>query len=287
MIKGLMITPPVLGRIAIGRMIEREGKRFPIKDNQFTITSQIQNQEGWILHPVDERLRGEDQKLRSIPIRLPFNEPELNLRAEYSLFDRETGRPLCVGNGEQARRMTNEGMQVISCPSPMQCKFGQSGYCKPYGRLNVLIEGEDELGTFIFRTTGFNSIRTLTARMRYYQALSNGLLAYLPLTLKLRGKSTTMSYRTPIYYVDIEIREGMSIEEALADAQARYSQRKEAGFNQSALDDAARMGFANGAFEDSEDDALDVIEEFYPETDNQQQAQPTSLHERLAQSASA
>src|SRR5690625_2638354 len=135
MIKGLMITPPVLGRIAIGRVVERDGKRLPVKDDQFTITSQMQNKTGWIPHPIDEQLRGTDKKLRSIPIRLLFNKPELNLRAEYSLFDRETGRPICVGDGEQAKRITNDGMQTITCPSPMQCKFGQSGHCKPYGRL--------------------------------------------------------------------------------------------------------------------------------------------------------
>lgn len=31
MIKGLAITPPVLGRISIGRVIEKNGKRLPEK----------------------------------------------------------------------------------------------------------------------------------------------------------------------------------------------------------------------------------------------------------------
>jgi hypothetical protein len=51
MIKGLAITPPILGRISIGRVIEKNGKRLPEKDDQFTITSQIQNKDGWIKHP--------------------------------------------------------------------------------------------------------------------------------------------------------------------------------------------------------------------------------------------
>ena len=34
MIKGLAITPPVLGRISIGRVIEKNGKRLPEKDDQ-------------------------------------------------------------------------------------------------------------------------------------------------------------------------------------------------------------------------------------------------------------
>lgn len=46
MIKGLTITPPVLGRISIGRVVEKNGKRVPQKDDQFTITSQIQSKDG-------------------------------------------------------------------------------------------------------------------------------------------------------------------------------------------------------------------------------------------------
>jgi hypothetical protein len=42
-----------------------------------------------------------------------FNDPELNLRAEYSLFDRQTGRPVCVGNGETCQRLTNQGLNNI------------------------------------------------------------------------------------------------------------------------------------------------------------------------------
>lgn len=104
MIKGLAITPPILGRISIGRMIEKNGKRLPEKDDQFTITSQIQSKEGWVKHPLDDQLRANapNQKLRSIPVRMIFNDPDLNLRAEYSLFDRQTGRPVCIGNGETA-----------------------------------------------------------------------------------------------------------------------------------------------------------------------------------------
>ena len=40
MIKGLTITPPVLGRISIGRVIQKDGKRLPAKDDQFTMAKQ-------------------------------------------------------------------------------------------------------------------------------------------------------------------------------------------------------------------------------------------------------
>jgi hypothetical protein len=244
MLKGLAITPPVVGRITIGRIVEKNGKRLPEKDDQFTITSQMQHASGWLLHPLNESLRkATTGKLRSIPVRMLFNDPDLNLRAEYSL----------------------------GCPTPDGCAFGESGGCKPYGRLNVTIGDEDELGSFIFRTTSFNSIRTLSARLHYFSAVSDGLLACLPLELKLRGKSTTQSFRTAIYYVDLGVRAGSSLEEAIVQARELDARRKAAGFNQAALDAAARAGFANGAFEDSPDERAAIAEEFYPDTGSDHQ----------------
>ena len=39
MLKGLALTPPVIGRISIGRVVDKNGKRLPEKDDEFTITS--------------------------------------------------------------------------------------------------------------------------------------------------------------------------------------------------------------------------------------------------------
>ena len=265
MLKGLAITPPVIGRISIGRVVEKNGKRLPEKDDQFTITSQVQNRDGWMLHPVDAELRKANTgKLRAIPVRLLFNDPDLNLRAEYSCFDRESGRPVCVGNGETCRRAGDAGIEELPCPSPDGCAFGQCGACKPYGRVNVLIGDEDEMGSFIFRTTSYNSIRTLAARLHYFSAVSGNLLACLPLELKLRGKSTAQSYRSAIYYVDLGVRSGSTLEAAITEARELDARRRAAGFDQAALDAAARAGFSNGAFEDSIEESAAVSEEFYP-----------------------
>ncbi|AEA62453.1 hypothetical protein bgla_1g38540 [Burkholderia gladioli BSR3] len=135
----------------------------------------------------------------------------------------------------------------MSCASPDGCAFGQQGGCKPYARLNVLIGDEDEMGSFVFRTTSFNSIRTLAARLHYFAAVSGNLLACLPLELKLRGKSTAQSYRSAIYYVDLSVRAGSALEEALTQARELDARRKSAGFDQAALDAAARLGFGRSS----------------------------------------
>lgn len=296
MIKGLAITPPILGRISIGKVVEKNGKRLPEKDDQFTITSQIQNKEGWVKHPLDEQLRSKapNQKLRTIPVRMIFNDPELNLRAEYTLFDRQTGRPVCVGNGETCQRLTNQGVEQHPCPSPDLCPLAQGGNCKPYGRLHVNLDESDEFGTFIFRTTGFNSIRTLAARLSYYHAASNGLLSCLPLQLILRGKSTTQSFRQPVYYVDLTLRDGVSLQEAIQTAKELDEQMRQTGFSQKDLDQVAREGFANGQFEIDVEEGPEVVEEFYVEDSQQQDQQQVhylsnvqDIHQGLKQSVRA
>jgi hypothetical protein len=265
MLKGFAITPPVVGRISIGKVVEKNGKRIPEKDDEFTITTQIQSKEGWMLHPLNQSLRKDAQtKLRSIPVRVMFSDPDLNLRASYHYFDRNTGRPLCVGNGEVCKRSTADGIKELPCLGPDACHLGLGGLCKPYGRLNVLIGDDDDLGSFIFRTTGHNSIRTLAARLRYFAAISGGNLTTLPLELRLRGKSTTQSKRVPIYYVDVVIRTGMTLSEAVLQAKQLAIARKDAGIDQTALDETARQGFRAGAFEESAEEGASVVEEFYP-----------------------
>lgn len=343
MIQGLMMTPPVVGRIAIGKVIERNGKRLPEKDDEFTITTQVQSRQGWVLHPVDAALRAElagptgnlqmvtevagaepevpvdgppakptlqsklakrakeqrassdlaaaetatatapveasrlpsNPKLRSIPVRLLFNDPHLNLRARYTLFDRATTRPICVGDGESCKRVRQGVVESHPCPGPDHCALGMEGNCKLFGRLHVRIDHpenhSDACSTFVLRTTGVNTVRTLMARMQYLQALSGGLLAYLPLELRLRGKSTTQSHRAPIYYVDLCVRQGLSLEAAVVKAREVAEQARSSGLDQAALDAAAREGYVQGLFEETGEEAVEVLQEFYPPGEHSQQ----------------
>jgi hypothetical protein len=277
MIKGLAITPPVIGRICIGRLVQKEGKWVPEKDDSFTLTTQVQQKGGWLLHPLHQQhlpKQGsqasgqENAKIRAIPVRVLFNDSDLNLRAEYSAFDRQTGRPLCVGNGEVAKRVGAQGMEEVSCPAPERCPYGQQQGCKLYGRLNLFVEGQgDELGSFIFRTTGYNSVRTLAARLKYFEAVSGGLTRYLPLTLRLRAKSTTQSYRTPVYYVDLTLRDELTLTEAVGQARQEAMLDEEAGLTISEMEAVARALLRNGQFEEVDEEVPLLLEEFYPEVE--------------------
>ena len=56
MLKGLALTPPIVGRISIGKVVEKDGMRLPEKDDSFTLTTQVQNRDGWLLHPLHQKL---------------------------------------------------------------------------------------------------------------------------------------------------------------------------------------------------------------------------------------
>ena len=60
--------------------------------------------------------------------------------------------------------------------------------------------------------------------------------------------------------VDAEMRLGETLsEEALSEAKQLEADRLEAGFDQVALEAAARQGFSNGAFEESDDEGDSVV----------------------------
>ena len=124
-------------------------------------------------------------------------------------------------------------MQTLPWHTPENCAF-HNRKCKPYGRLYVVIGDQDELGAFVLRTTSYNSIRTLAARMRYFHAVSGGLLACMPLELRLRGwNNARRSHQR---------------------GATQGCQTERDRLDQAALDEAAHHGFANGSFEESVED---------------------------------
>lgn len=145
---------------------------------------------------------------------------------------------------KRAKGSPIKGSNQHTFPSLNICPLAKGGNFKPYGRLHVNLDKSDEFGTFIFRTTGFNRIQTLAARLSYYHAASNGLLSCLPLQLTLRGKSTTQSYRQPVYYVDLTLTDGVDLQSAIHTAREIDLKSKQAGFNQEALDQMARQSYA-------------------------------------------
>ena len=75
--------------------------------------------------------------------------------------------------------------------------------------------------------------------------------------------------------------EGMTLEQAIREANELHEQRQQCGYQQEALDASARAGFANAAFEFTEEELPEILEEFYPEgalaETQQEQQEPLSI----------
>lgn len=264
--KGITLTIPIIGRITAGHTVLKGDKALPVKDDHFTLTTLYQDRKTrvWEEHSLQKTLTKGEEKLRAIPVRIAYNDVNLNLHNSYSAFDPQTGRALCVGNGVRARRITEEGVKEIDCPRPEACEYGQRQRCKNFSRAYFRIEGqEDELGAFILRTTSYNSLDRLGSRLNQLSGLTGGRIANMPMLLVLETKTTTQSFREPIYFAELVTRPGMKILDAVKEAWDYQAAMEQAGLSLEGLEEALRAGLTNSDFADEIED----VEEWLSDED--------------------
>ena len=63
--------------------------------------------------------------------------------------------------------------------------------------------------------------------------------------------------------MDLTLRDGIHLQEAISNAKQISERSKAAGFYQEALDHVARQGYCNASFEVGGEERLDIVEEFY------------------------
>lgn len=266
MIKNFSYTIPTVGRISIGEKVVHNGTYLPLRLNHFMITSQHKREGKWVEHPITNAVvksTGQSkEKITEIPVCLMFNDPDLSIRERYEAFD-DKGRMLCAGDGERARRLVAGKIEVVDCPGKDQCQFARMARCKLMTRLNVQINVEpenqqgkpvtsDPLSSFILRSTGVNTARTLHSKLKYLHAILGEKLIGVPFTLKLRQKSSVQSHQSIFFYADLV--PACSLVDAAKFAKEAAQQMADAGLNQEAFEAAVRAGLDNGPFEDTLED---------------------------------
>lgn len=185
------------GKIKIGAkgapITSRQGTTFqpPQKLDHFVVTTLERGADGNFVRDEAVHALIGDQP-RRIPVRLLFNDIEMNFMSRYACF---VGRQMwCAGDGETAQRMTRDGArETVQCPCP-RIEQGYQGKdrCKVNGALSLIIDGIPGVGNvWTFRTTSWNSVQNLTSAMYQIKALSGGVLAGLPIDLVLAPKEVT------------------------------------------------------------------------------------------------
>ncbi len=220
MIKDISPTLAEKGAIKIGgKGEERIGKnekpyRLPVKYDHFKVLTKIRDEHGdFIVDPVMEKWGFKDGKKevdgemveagpKELHISLLYDDPTLNFFTSYRQY--KGGKCLCSGDGEVA---TNAKGEQIEC-HPNACPIFKSKKCKPNGILSVVLRDAPGLGgVYKFRTTSFNSIRSILSSLFFLKTLTFGTLANIPLKMTLTPK-TVNPIDSPtaqtIYVVNIE-----------------------------------------------------------------------------------
>lgn len=271
LLNGLTYSVPVAGTIRLGRVVTKNNRRLPEKDDQFTVT--LKHKEPgtgqWAVHPIQSSLvdrygtsvdgTGDESKaqakLRRIPIKIAFDNPNLSLSEQYAVFNRDS-RPMCVGNGVTAkRRDINTGVVAEThCAGPDGCAYGVENRCDAIARLIVQIDDESTADDFfILRTGSINAVSDCRTVLEGYSKLF-GALAELPMWLTFEAKSSSQSMQTTFWYASLKPRfKGMV--EAAKLLKKRREADVEAGLDRQAYEDSLVALRKNGSFADHAEDA--------------------------------
>lgn len=158
-------------------------------------------------------------RLQTIPIRLPFKEPERNFNAHYILFDGTIVKPV----------YEDDVIASYNIPVGLRSAMADQAVMSDHalmslGRLSLFIDHpdnpSDRINIFSLHTSCQETIGRLTEKMYYFQAISGNLLNNLPLDLIINSKESKNKYRNQIWNVDLRLRENMQLEQALAYAKA-------------------------------------------------------------------
>lgn len=288
------------GKIKIGmkgqmRQSKSSGKDFqpPVKLDHFIITTMEVGADGnfvqdtELMKTVAEATEQDDDNLLHIPVRLLFDDLELNFRSRFAAYQGKT--VWCSGDGKIANRLNGNEYESCECP----CERIDQGYtgaikCKINGVLSVLIDGIDRLGgVWKFRTTSFNSHDALLGSLMFLHRAANGRIAGLPLNMTVTPKkvSDPAGKQQTIQVVGLEFVGTMDTlrEQVLKIATAQA----QAGIQIEGAEEQARKlleGPVDQVF--SDDDPIDVGDEFYPvapeiqdpmQTDGPEQNQPNTI----------
>jgi len=273
-VKGLTPQLAERGKIKIGMRGEEktssQGKKFmlPVKLDHFQITTMQRDAAGRLLPDVAlmARLKPEGGKITEIPVRLLYDDIDLNFPTRYACY--KGNRCWCSGDGETAQRFTGENgkYQQVPCPCERQDPFYQGqDRCKILGTLQMLIEGTNRIGgVWKFRTTSWNTVNAILSSLALIKTITGGPLAGIPLNLVLSPKTVTVpttGQNMVVYVVSLEFR---GAEEELAELGYEIARRRiEHQIKMEQIEAEARRLLPPQAEPPEEQE--EVAQEFYPE----------------------
>lgn len=192
-----------VGRIKIGVKGEEKksagGKDYkqPEKlDHFILITNEVDKDERAV---IDEELlkivkanplaeKNKDGNLVSIPIRLLYDDPNVNFPHQRTSVD--GGKFACTGDGIKGK--TRDGREVkCPCEKAVETGYSEKDKCKLTGTLSCVIDGVDSLGGCHKLYTTGNSVKFILGSMLTISTVTGGMLRGLPLSLIIQPRKTS------------------------------------------------------------------------------------------------
>lgn len=279
MITGLEFDTPILGTVRMGETRPGLGgeEDYLVHFDYFEVHNRERNVDGtWAKHPIHDKLHNklkldcnsgtasDELKLREIPITLPYNNPKLLLTQQLEARSLVDGRRVCVGNGESAVRLASDQRTVeMDCPGCERCPFGNSQEVQCQRRTSLIfrIEGQDDpFSVFVLHSAGKNTAQTLVTKVHAMHAAFGNRLTGIPMMLKMRNTVSADSDNSSVFYADLVLRD-INPNEAVKAGMEYERQQKEAGFDQSAMEETLLQLKAQSQFAAPED--FGQVQDFY------------------------
>lgn len=269
MIKGISAQLPERWKIKIGGHGEKRksktGKeyRLPVKYDHIKIcTLEKDENDNYI---VDKELMQKvgnppDKPQVISPVLFLYNEPDLNFFTAYRRYENKVC--VCMGDGEKAKKLPSG--EEIPC-NPFTCEYAIKGYCKPNGILSVVFPDAPLGGVAKFRTTSWNSIRSIYSGLCYFHQLAGGRLTGIPFALKLNKKTSEVEGKLrDVYFLSIEFRGDIAELRQKALMFAKENAEQLSQLEQAEMQARKKLAFSTPLDEDDEADG-EVEDEFYPQ----------------------
>ena len=286
-VKGLAPSLPERGKIKIGRknsqVRQSQGGgtwQAPEKIDHFLITTMARDPKDNNYVPdtaimkalADAGYADPDGKLRRIPVRLLFDDIDLNMQSRR--ISMVGTKQFCFGDGEVAFQLTGKGdeRKQVNCP----CFRAEQGYagkdkCKINAVLSVIIDGIPGVGgVWRFRTTSNNSVEGLLSSMEFMEMITRGRLAGVPMELKIYPKNTQTPEGKPTTVYVVALMFNGTIEELQGHAVKLLEQDSKFTQKIKLLEDRTRAENSNPLDDEKPEE---VAKEYYPESVNAEAAE--------------
>jgi Recombination directionality factor-like len=275
-LKNLMPQLAERGKIKIGEKGEQKtsqaGKTFgqPKKLDHFVVTTLQRDSAGRLLPDTAlmSKLQKNGSKLTEIPVRLLYDDLDLNFLTRYACY--RGARCWCSGDGEKAQQGNdkNGSYQSVPCPCErMDAFYTGQDRCKILGTLQVLIEGTERIGgVWKFRTTSWNSVNAILSSLTLIKAITGGPLAGIPLKMVLLPKTVTVPLTGQPMIVYVVSLEYWGSETNLAELGYSIARKRlEHQVRMEQIEEQARLMLASPQQEPLEEQ-VETAEEFFPDS---------------------